>query len=259
MASGGLDDRDAGTRSVNFARLTPPIPRTDITGLVLAGGNGRRMGGIDKGLQDLDGAPLVVHALARLAPQVANCRVSANRHLDRYRALGVPVLPDAPAGYGTGPEFAGPLAGLLAGLRSIDTRWLVSVPCDVPGFPPDLVERLAHAAADQGVSIAIASTTAAAAAADAVHSGHHPAWRPHPVFCLLHRDLADDLAAYLHGGERRVMGWIVRHPHAIVRFNDAAAFDNLNTAADLDRARSDAEDPVVGPAMTGRSADEPCA
>ena len=118
-----------------------PIAREDITGLVLAGGRGSRMGGVDKGLQDHRGIPLALHALRRLQPQVGTAMLSANRNLPDYEAMGVPVWSDSIEGY------AGPLAGLLTGLEHARTDWLVTVPCDTPDFPSDLVDRLAEAAA----------------------------------------------------------------------------------------------------------------
>src|SRR5947209_14549865 len=112
------------------------IARDDITGLVLAGGRGSRMGGVDKGLQPHRGMPLAMQALLRLAPQVGALMINANRNLGAYESMGVPVWPDAL------PDYAGPLAGFLAGLERCETPYLVTVPCDSPLFPPDLVERL---------------------------------------------------------------------------------------------------------------------
>lgn len=188
------------------------MPRPeDITGLVLAGGQGSRMGGLDKGLQPWDGEPLVRHALRRLQPQVGRLAISANRHLDDYRALGVAVWPD------TLPGFAGPLAGWLAALRQCDTPWLASVPCDTPTFPFDLVARLAEALEGEGAEIAIAATPA----------------RQHPVFCLMPRSLAPSLQRYLQEGHRKVLGWTGQHRRAVVTFDDEASFRNFNTPADL--------------------------
>lgn len=204
----------------------PAPPPTDaVAGLVLAGGRGSRMGGVDKGLQMLDGTPLARHALRRLAPQVATAMVSANRHADTYAGWGVPVLADADA---TG--FDGPLAGLLAGLRHSALPWLAAVPCDTPFFPQDLVVRLADAAT-------AANAPAACAWAPDAADG---TWRAQPVFCLLHRSLQADLAAYLAGGGRRVMEWLGRHGCAQARFDAAAAFRNANTAEDLAALQADA-------------------
>jgi molybdopterin-guanine dinucleotide biosynthesis protein A len=119
------------------------IDPQDITGLVLAGGRGSRMGGVDKGLQNHMGAPLAMHALMRLGPQVGQLMVNANRNLGAYEAFGAPVWPDA------NPDYAGPLSGFLAGLEHCDTPYLVTVPCDSPLFPLDLVQRLAAALVEQ--------------------------------------------------------------------------------------------------------------
>ena len=113
------------------------IARDDITGLVLAGGRGSRMGGVDKGLQNFNGMPLVLSTLMRLQPQVAHVMINANRNLSDYESFGVPVWPDVI------PDFAGPLAGFLTALEHCETSWLVTVPCDTPLFPDDLVARLA--------------------------------------------------------------------------------------------------------------------
>jgi molybdopterin-guanine dinucleotide biosynthesis protein A len=112
------------------------MDQQDITGLILAGGRGSRMGGVDKGLQNHQGLPLALHALLRLQPQVGSLMINANRNLAAYEAMGVPVWPDAES------DFPGPLAGFLVGLERCETSWLVTVPCDTPGFPLDLVQRL---------------------------------------------------------------------------------------------------------------------
>ncbi|WP_164962111.1 molybdenum cofactor guanylyltransferase MobA [Rubrivivax sp. JA1026] len=184
------------------------ISRDEVTGLVLAGGLGRRMGGVDKGLLAWQGRPLAQHALQRLAPQVGALAVSANRHLDTYAGFGVPVLTD------TLPGSLGPLAGLLAGLRHARTRWLAVVPCDAPYFPVDLVARLA--AGLGGAPI-----------------GYARAARTHPVFCLVDTALAETLEAALAGGERRVEHWLRASGGVAVDFDDEAAFANFNTPETL--------------------------
>lgn len=191
------------------------IARDDITGLVLAGGRGSRMGGVDKGLQNHRGMPLALHALLRLQLQVGTSMVSANRNLSAYEAMGVPVWPDSVEGY------AGPLAGLLTGLEHADTPWLVTVPCDTPDFPADLVERLAAAAVAQDAEIAMAATP---------EDGQ---MRAQPVFCLLRTDLVESLVAFLNAGERKFDKWASRHRKAEVPFDDAAAFFNANTLQEL--------------------------
>lgn len=192
-----------------------PIAREDITGLVLAGGRGSRMGGVDKGLQDHRGMPLALHALRRLQPQVGTAMLSANRNLPDYEAMGVPVWSDSIEGY------AGPLAGLLTGLEHARTDWLVTVPCDTPDFPSDLVDRLAEAAAAQGAEIAMAAT----------HEDGE--LRAQPVFCLLRASLAPSLLAFLQAGERKFGKWTAQHRMVQVAFDDAAAFFNANTSDEL--------------------------
>ena len=130
--------------------MHPTMDPQDITGLVLAGGQGSRMGGIDKGLEPFHGIPLALHALRRLQPQVGSILVNANRHLDIYRTFGAPVCPDAQT------DFSGPLAGFLAGMEHCHTPWLLTVPCDTPLFPPDLAQRLAEAASIHGAAMAMA-------------------------------------------------------------------------------------------------------
>ncbi len=128
------------------------IPREHITGLILAGGRGSRMGGVDKGLQTYHGMPLAMNALLRLGPQVGHLMINANRNLGAYEAFGAPLWPDAL------PDFAGPLAGFLAGLEQCETPYLVTVPCDSPQFPADLVQRLAQALEANDAEIAMAAT-----------------------------------------------------------------------------------------------------
>lgn len=185
--------------------------RAEITGLVLAGGRGTRMGGLDKGLVELDGKPLVAHVLARLAPQVGALLISANRNLDRYAALGAPVVTDPPE---HGP-FAGPLAGIRAALAALRTPWLAVVACDTPNLPLDLVERLAA-----GLDGARASVAAAGG-------------RTHALCCLLHSALRASLDEALARGERRVAAWLAGVGARTVEFADAEAFVNCNAAADL--------------------------
>ncbi|ODV13464.1 MAG: molybdenum cofactor guanylyltransferase MobA [Rubrivivax sp. SCN 70-15] len=191
------------------------IDRNDITGLVLAGGRGSRMGGVDKGLQNHRGLPLALHALLRLQPQVGHAMINANRNLAAYDSMGVPVWPDPLA------DYPGPLAGLLAGLEHCQTPYLVTVPCDTPDFPPDLVERLAAALAARDAEIAMAAT---------IENG---ARQVQPVFCLLRSTLLESLVAYLHAGERKIDRWTAQHRCTEVLFDDATAFFNANTMAEL--------------------------
>jgi molybdenum cofactor guanylyltransferase len=187
----------------------------DITGIVLCGGRGSRMGGVDKGLQDYQGMPLALHALLRLSPQVGAVMLNANRNLGAYEAMGAPVWPDPM------PDYPGPLAGLLAGLERCETPYLVTVPCDVPDFPVDLVARLARSLVQDDAEIALAATR---------EDGR---LNMQPVFCLLHSSLLESLVRYLHSGERKIEPWTAQHRRSVVEFEDASAFFNANTLADL--------------------------
>ena len=209
---------------------TSAIPTEDITGLVLAGGRGSRMGGVDKGLQNHLGMPLALHCLLRLQLQVGSAMVNANRNLGAYESMGVPVWPDTQA------DFAGPLAGMLVGLEHCETPWLVTVPCDTPNFPLDLVERLAAAAQAEGADIAMAATRELAleAGANAAAQGQ-PVVQVQPVFCLLKASLLESLQAFLDSGQRKIDRWTAQHRCATVVFDDSAAFFNANTVEELRR------------------------
>ena len=202
----------------------PALARHDITGLILAGGRGTRMGGVDKGLQTLLGQPLVWHALQRLQPQVGTVIVNANRHLTAYQQLGVAVHPDPL------PDFQGPLAGFLVGLQEARTPYLLTVPCDSPRFPLDLVARLATALQTQAAEIAMVS------APEPDRQGL-PVLRAQPVFCLLAVHLQASLQAFLAAGERKIDRWTAQHRTVLVPFDqqqdDPAAFANINTLAEL--------------------------
>ena len=187
----------------------------DVTGIVLAGGQGRRMGGVDKGWVELDGTPMVAHVLARLAPQVGDVLINANQNLDRYRALGHPVVPDAVGG------FAGPLAGLHAGMMFASRELVVTVPCDSPFLPVDLVQRLRAGLVANDAELAVAKTFD----------------QPHPVFALVRRDVLANLAAFLEGGGRKIDAWYAALRVVEVGFDDEAdAFRNINTATELKAA-----------------------
>ncbi|HYN62484.1 MAG TPA: molybdenum cofactor guanylyltransferase MobA [Rubrivivax sp.] len=188
-----------------------------ITGLVLAGGRGSRMGGVDKGLQNHQGMSLALHALLRLQSQVGTVMINANRNLGAYEAMGVPVWPDSMA------DYPGPLAGLLTGLERCETPYLVSVPCDTPHFPADLVSRLASALVEADAEIAMAA---------AVEAGE---LRTQPVFCLLKAELLESLVHYLQSGQRKIDRWTGQHHCVMVPFDDASAFFNANTLAELQR------------------------
>jgi molybdenum cofactor guanylyltransferase len=184
----------------------------EVTGLVLAGGRGTRMGGVDKGLVEVEGRALVERVIERLRPQVGPMLISANRNLDRYRAFGFPVLLDAEEGL---EPFPAPLAGMLAGLRAATTPWIATAPCDAPFLPADLVAHLAEALAGARAAVAYVGDTI------------------QPVFCLLHVDLADDLATALAHGERRAEAWLRGIGAAPALFLLAENFANLNTLQEL--------------------------
>ena len=189
-----------------------PIARTDITGIVLAGGQGRRMGGVDKGLVEFDGRALAEHVIARLAPQVGTVLVNANQNAERYAAFGYPVVPDAVGG------FAGPLAGLHAGMSEAHSAYVATAPCDSPFLPQDLVARLAGALVDADAELAVAKTFA----------------QPHPVFALVRGDTLAHLTAFLAAGGRKIDLWYASLRHVEVPFDDEAdAFRNINTREEL--------------------------
>lgn len=197
--------------------------RTDrgaITGVVLAGGLGRRMArdgiALDKGLRSFRGQPLAAHVIERLKPQVGSLAVNANRQLDEWTDLGYPVFADE------FPDFAGPLAGLHAALARVQTEWVITVPCDAPLLPGDLVDRLAWAALQTNADIAIARTGG----------------QLHPVFALVRRRLRDSLEAFLAAGGRRIDRWTSTQACVEVDFDDETAFTNLNTPEDLQRLES---------------------
>lgn len=201
------------------------IDPQDITGLVLAGGRGTRMGGVDKGLQNFRGLPLALNALIRLQLQVGHTLVNANRNLSAYEAFGAPVWPDGIA------DYAGPLAGFLTGLERCETSWLLTVPCDTPLFPHDLAARLAAAAdaASADIAMAAAPETDATTGTTTVRS--------QPVFCLLRVSLLESLVQFTHAGGRKIDRWTDQHACAVVPFDqpgdDPLAFRNANTPAEL--------------------------
>lgn len=194
-----------------------------ITGLILAGGRGSRMGGSDKGLQNFHGLPLALQTLMRLQLQslpLQEVLINANRNLAAYESLGVPVWPDSIDG------FAGPLAGFQTGLERCETPLMLTVPCDTPLFPLDLVERLYEAMDAQDADLAMA----AAPEADGTV-------RTQPVFCLLKTDLLESLVKFTQGGGRKIDAWTAQHRCAIVPFDlpgdSPQAFANANTLAEL--------------------------
>jgi len=183
-----------------------------ITGVILAGGQGRRMGGVDKGLRELRGKPMVAWVLERFAPQVDEMLINANQNLEIYAGFGHRVLPDEIGGY------AGPLAGLHSGLTAAGHPLIATVPCDSPFLPADLVQRLHGALIAQDAQLAVARTGD----------------QPHPVFCLCRRELLPHLTSFLAGGGRKIDAWYAALRVAEVAFDDQPqAFSNINTPAEL--------------------------
>jgi molybdenum cofactor guanylyltransferase len=181
-----------------------------LAAVILAGGEGRRMGGADKGLVEYRGRPLIEWGLAVLVPQVDELVISANRNLDAYAAYGHRVLPD------TLPDYPGPLAGVLAAMQAVAADWLLVAPCDTPHLPADLASRLLSAARREGVPLAVAAD----------------AGRTHHSCFLVRTDQRDHLAAFLGRGERAVRHWQAGLASTTVQF-DAACFANVNQPQDL--------------------------
>lgn len=188
-----------------------------ISGVILAGGLGRRMGGIDKGLQELRGRPMVAWVAAGLGAQVDELLINANQNLDRYGAFGYPVVPDQI------PDFAGPLAGLHAALSAAQHPLVVTAPCDSPFLPKDLVSRLHAGLLAAGADLAVAKTFD----------------QPHPVFCLCQRAVLPHLTEFLASGGRKVDRWYATLKVVEVAFDDEVeAFENINTREELARFES---------------------
>ena len=183
-----------------------------ITGLILAGGRGSRMGSVDKGLQLFKAKPMVAHVLDRFAPQVDEILINANRSIDEYTTFGHRVIPDAIDG------FAGPLAGLHIGMTHATHPLVATVPCDSPFLPLDLIARLTAAMRQSDADLAVAKTFD----------------QPHPVFCLVKTSLAPHLHAFLESGQRKIDKWYATLNVVEVAFDDQeAAFSNINTVEEL--------------------------
>jgi molybdopterin-guanine dinucleotide biosynthesis protein A len=196
-----------------------------VSGLVLAGGRGQRMGGLDKGLVPLAGRPMIEHVLDAIRLQVTNIIISANRNLDRYQGYGCPVVSDEEDGY------PGPLAGVLAGLKATETPFLVTVPCDAPMLAPDLVRRLQEALRAEDADLAVAS------------DGD----RLQPVFMLLSTRLAPSLNEYLAGGGRKIDTWYGRLRLAVADLSDRPeTFVNVNDPTERERVEKQLSKPARG-------------
>jgi molybdopterin-guanine dinucleotide biosynthesis protein A len=197
-----------------------------ITGLILAGGKGARMGGVDKGLQNFNGTPLTLHALMRLQMQegspLSDIMIVANRNLSAYESLGVQVWPDSTDG------FAGPLAGFLTGMERCESEFLLTVPCDSPLFPLDLVQKLQDALEQDNADIAVAAA-----------KEEDGKVRPQPVFCLMRTRLLESLVKFMQSGGRKIDAWTSQHACVVVPFDapstDPRAFFNANTLEELHR------------------------
>lgn len=187
-----------------------------VTGLILAGGLGRRMDNMDKGLQNLDGRAMVAHVIQRLSPQVAHLIINANRNIETYKQFALPVISDAIG------EFAGPVAGLHAGLISCHTPYLVTAPCDGPFLPKDLVSRLFQALIDEDADVAIACT------------GEQVPYQKQAVYTLLKSSLKSHIEAYIQSGKRRMDGWHADLKVTWVHFKNEALFQNFNSQDDID-------------------------
>ena len=207
------------------------INPTDITALILAGGRGSRMGGVDKGLQTFNGLSLALRTLTRLqmGGGVGSIMINANRNLAAYESFGVPVWPDGLA------DYAGPLAGFLTGLERCETPYLLTVPCDTPLLPLNLAQRLAAALEAQDADIAMVT------APEAGKDGHLQL-RTQPVFCLLRIELLESLVRFTQDGGRKIDAWTTLHATAVVPFDapddDPHAFSNANTLAELQQLES---------------------
>lgn len=183
---------------------------TEVTGVVLAGGRSTRMGGQDKGLIELNGLPLFEHVIRKLAPQVNDVVISANRNRAKYQSVGLTVLSD------TLPDHPGPLAGMLSLIKQLHSEWFLFCPCDTPNIPEDLASRLWEQKGD--------------ASALWVNDGE----RDHPTIALLHKKLTAPLESYLASGERRVMVFLREvGGHAVLFPNQKQNFVNINSPEDL--------------------------
>jgi molybdopterin-guanine dinucleotide biosynthesis protein A len=198
------------------SRNTVRYPRESVTGLVLAGGLGRRMGGEDKGLVPIAGRPMVEHVLAALRPQVGTVLINANRNAERYALYGHPVFADSLDGY------LGPLAGVLSGLQRLATEFVVTAPCDAPLVAPDLVSRLYAACAADDADLAVASD----------------GQRPQPVFLLLRARVRPSLEAYLAGGGRKIDTWFAQVRVATAVFDEPDTFVNVNDPDERQRVEA---------------------
>ena len=198
------------------------ISTNQITGLILAGGRAQRMGGIDKGLIALNNQPLIELAIAKLTGQVGCMQINANRNLTQYASYGYPIVSDDTA------DFSGPLAGFAAGLRTCKSEYLVTIPCDTPLFPSDLVKRMGEKLVHGNHELVYASSKDV--------SGN--IWAQ-PVFCLMRTQVAKSLENFLSAGGRKIDRWFDQLSSGTVVFEDDKAFSNVNTPEELSRLEKD--------------------
>lgn len=192
------------------------ISSKDITGLILAGGRAQRMGGIDKGLIPFHQKPLIESAIHRLSNQVGPIIINANRNITRYAGYGYPVCMDET------PDFSGPLAGFLMGLKNCHTPYLLTTPCDSPLLPIDLASKLAEGLEQKQLDLVYASCKEA----------DGKVWAQ-PVFCLMRANLQESLATFLQKGDLKIDRWFKELKSGTVVFDDAKAFANINTPEEL--------------------------
>jgi len=192
--------------------MSKKINKTDITGVILAGGQARRMEGQDKGLVLLNDKPMIEYVIDVLKPQVGKLLINANRNYDKYSKYRFDIISDELSGY------CGPLAGMASALNKTETAYMLTAPCDSPFIPGDLVQRLVTALESEDADISVA------------HNGE----RMQPVFCLMKKELISSMNEFLNNGERKIDAWFSRHALAIADFSDIPkTFDNLNTLEDI--------------------------
>lgn len=206
---------------------TFPIPAKDcVTGVILAGGQARRMGMADKGLQPFNGKPMVAHIIEQIAPQVKTLIINANRNHETYLSFGLPVFSDEPL------DYSGPLAGFLTGLRHCETAYLLTVPCDTPFVSSELFEKLAAALEKEQADLALAC----------VRTGD--IHRVQPVFALMKQSIMPHLIAFLEKGGRKIDDWTSTLKMVEVCFDDPHAFENINTPEDLEKFQQTRQRPI---------------
>jgi len=193
------------------------MDKSSVTGVILAGGEARRMGGQDKGLVNVNTRPLIEYVIDGMKPQVSTLIINANNNHDTYRRYNYPVIADLQEG------FNGPLAGMYSCMEHIDTEFMVTAPCDSPFFPPDLVYKLLRELRCDDADISVA------------HDGE----RIQPVFLLMKCKLNESLKEYLDQGDRKVALWLDKHKVAMTDFSDnQETFININTPEDIDQVEN---------------------